>query len=388
MRIAIPIHSFEPGGVERVALRLAGAWQDAGDEVEIVLGRDEGACRPPGSSLTYHTLAQPLPTARWETLWMIWSLWRFLCRNRVDVIFCPGNTYTVVCVAMRLLLARSCPPCLVKISNDLERPDFPRSVRVLYCFWLRLQGLFLDQFVAIGEPMRPQLGEKLKVTHNRTSVIPDPALDEAQITIPSRSPSSPKSTASRFLSVGRLVAQKNIGLALEAFAAHGWPNDTLTIAGDGPEYEPLKKLTARLNLDGRVRFVGHTDAVDDLLHEADVFVLSSDYEGVPAVILEALAAGLPIAATDCCASMRWLLQDEAFGVLAPRRDADALGLAMNLARHLDPPRTAMAGFASQFTLRAASAEYRVLMESVAARHCGRNFARMRAMVREWREGSV
>lgn len=388
MRIAIPIHSFEPGGVERVALRLAGAWQEAGDQVEIILGRDEGPCRPSDKQLTYSILTEPVPTARWETLWMIWSLWRFLSRHHVDLIFCPGNTYTVVCVTMRLLLGRCCPPCLVKISNDLDRPDFPRPVRVLYGCWLRLQGAVLDQFVAIGAPMRPQLEERLGIPEHRTSVIPDPALDEVPATIPARLRRRPNPTACRFVAVGRLVPQKNLGLALEAFAVHGWPNDTLTIAGDGPERISLERLAAKLHLGDRARFIGHTGAVDEVLREADVFVLSSDYEGVPAVILEALAVGLPIAATDCCASMRWLLQDEAFGVLAPRRDADALGLAMNLARHLEPPREAMTRFASQFSVGAASTEYRALMETEISRHRGRKFARLRAKVREWREGSV
>lgn len=388
MRIAIPIHSFEPGGVERVALRLAAAFQDAGEEVVVVLGRNEGPCRPQALSIRYHSLREPLPTARWETLWMIWSLWRFLARNQVDVVFCPGNTYTVVCIAVRILLARRCPPFLVKVSNDLDRPDLPAPMLFLYGWWLRLHGLFLDHFVALAEPMRPQVEARFKVPNDRTSVIPDPALDERQIAAMSGPSRRTSATACRFVTVGRLVKQKNFELLLKAFAAHAWPQDSLTIAGDGPERKRLESLAGKLRISERVRFVGHTGAVFDLLERSDVFVLSSDYEGLPAVILEALAAGLPIAATDCCASMRWLLQDGAFGVMAPRRDVDALGLAMNVARTLNPSTERMTDFASQFTVAAASARYLGLMKAVDARHRGRNFARLRAKVREWREGNV
>ena len=107
LRIAIPIHSFEPGGVERVALNLAERWQQTGHQVSIVLGRDEGSDRGRVSAhLDYRIVSSRVPTARFETLWMIWCFFLHLSRERVDVIFCPGNTYAIVCVAARLLLGR------------------------------------------------------------------------------------------------------------------------------------------------------------------------------------------------------------------------------------------------------------------------------------------
>ena len=100
MRIAIPIHSFEPGGVERVALRLAEHWRDAGHEPVIILGRGRGACAGSVPDLDYRVMREPFSTDGWETIWMIWSFFQFLLVEKVDAIFCPGNTYTVVCVAM------------------------------------------------------------------------------------------------------------------------------------------------------------------------------------------------------------------------------------------------------------------------------------------------
>src|SRR3954468_9729256 len=129
MRIAIPIHSFEPGGVERVALRLAGHWRDAGHDPIIVLGRSRGACADTAPALAYRVIKEPFPTDRWETIWMIWSFFQFLRKEPVDAVFCPGNTYTVVCVAMKIFFGDRCPPILVKISNDLERGDLPKFIR-------------------------------------------------------------------------------------------------------------------------------------------------------------------------------------------------------------------------------------------------------------------
>ena len=150
MRILVPIHSFEPGGVERVALRLARAWHDAGHEVFVLLGRDEGAARGQAPELTYVRHREPISTAWWETLWMIVCLIRFLRRERVDVLFCPGNTYTVVCVAAKLLLPRRCPPVLAKISNDLDSRYLPAIARPFYRVWLHIQGRILDAFVGLA----------------------------------------------------------------------------------------------------------------------------------------------------------------------------------------------------------------------------------------------
>ena len=63
MKIAVPIHSFEPGGVERVALNLCAAWQLDGMDVSVVLGRDEGAMKGTSPLLNYHIMPEPVPTA-------------------------------------------------------------------------------------------------------------------------------------------------------------------------------------------------------------------------------------------------------------------------------------------------------------------------------------
>lgn len=301
MRLAIPIHSFEPGGVERVALRLAEHWRDAGHDPVIVLGRSRGACVGTAPDLDYRVLKEPFSTDRWETIWLIWSFFQFLRADKVDVVFCPGNTYTIVCVAMKLLVGTRCPPVLVKISNDLERRDLPEFIRLLYRWWLRVQGAVLEDFVAIAHPMRANVAHELALPENRVSVIPDPALSEAELhQLSGPRPASNPQAGCRFLTIGRLAAQKNQILLLEAFARHAWSEDTLVIAGDGPERERLVERADVLGIRSQVRFVGHVDDVRALYAEADVFALSSHYEGVPAVILEALAAGLPIAATNCC----------------------------------------------------------------------------------------
>ncbi|MDP5281405.1 glycosyltransferase [Sphingomonas sp. DG1-23] len=389
MRIAIPIHSFEPGGVERVALRLAEYWRGEGHDPVIVLGRSRGVCADIAPDLDYRVMREPFSTDRWETIWMIWSFVRLLLKEKVDVVFCPGNTYTVVCVATKLLLGSQCPPVLVKISNDLERRDLPKLVKPIYRWWLRAQGIALDGFVAIAAPMRAEVERELALPGNRVSVIPDPALSEYDLHQLSGARSARNAQVGcRFLTIGRLAAQKNQMLLLEAFARHARPDDVLVIAGDGPERDRLVKRANALGLRSQVRFVGHVDDVRALYAKADVFVLSSHYEGAPAVILEALAAGLPIAATNCCVSMEWLTGYGQFGVVVPPGNPDTLSVAMNVARHLRPDRTAMRRLAAGFTLESSGQLYLSRLTALVGDSRHQRRKKMRSRVREWHGGGV
>lgn len=358
MRIAIPIHSFEPGGVERVALRLAERWQTQGEHVTIVLGRARGACRESAPALRYRSLREPFATDRWETIWMIWSLLQFLLAEPVDVVFCPGNTYTVVCVILKLLLGARCPPVLVKVSNDLSRRDMPAAGRPFYRWWLRLQGALLDRFVALAEPMAPEIAREMRVAPHRITCVCDPALTRAEIArFAGRDCAPPGGAPCRFLAVGRLEPQKNYPLLIAAFARQAHEGDTLTIAGSGSQRTAIEALIGDHGLAERIRLVGHVNDIAPLFEAADVFVLSSNYEGVPAALLEALAAGVPIVATQCCASIGWLTGDGRFGSIVACGDAEALASELARARWLAPDRTAMRDLAGRFTLEEADRKY-------------------------------
>jgi glycosyltransferase involved in cell wall biosynthesis len=359
MKICMPIHSFDPGGVERVGLRLAERWHRAGHAVTVVLGRDRGITRPEAPALDYRTRPEPFPTKGFETPWLIWCLWRYLSRlpsaEQPDILFCPGNTYTVVCVAMKLLLGRRCPPVVAKISNDFERRDMPAPVRAGYRKWLRVQGRMLDRFIATAPPMVDQAVEALGTPSEAILMIPNPILAENRLHGAARSRA--RREGRRFLAVGRLEPQKNYRLMIAAFARIAGPRDSLIIAGEGSERAGIEAAVARAGLASRVSLLGHRADPSPLYAEADVFAMSSDYEGLPGALVEALASGLPIAVTDCCASMRWLVGSGAFGVLAAPGDVAGFASAMAGAAALTPDRAAMRRFSGLFTLEQSAPRY-------------------------------
>ena len=367
LRIAIPIHSFEPGGVERVALNLAAAWQADGAEVKVLLGRREGAMQAAAPQLDYVVRPEPIPTAAWETLWLIFANWRWLRRNPVDVLFAAGNTYAIVAVALKLLLGARCPAVVIKLSNDLARRDLPAPARWAYHRWLQLQGRMLDHFVGMAAPMRGEISAALRVSDDRITIIEDPALEAAQfaqlaaIPRPAAPPRAP-----RFVAVGRLAGQKNFPLLLRAFALLADPAARLVIVGEGGERARLERLAGELGIAAQLSLPGHCDPLPHLA-AVSAYALSSDYEGVPAVIIEALAAGLPVAGTDCSVSMAALTGHGAFGALVPVRDAAALAGAMAqvLTMPFDP--AAARGAVQSFTIAAAARRYLALFAQVARR---------------------
>ncbi len=335
------LHSFDPGGVERTALRLCAAWQVQGARVTVLMGREAGITRGSAPQLDYIVYPSgALRTAPFETLWMIRCLWKRVRAVRPDVIFCAGNSYTVVAVALRLLLGQSCPPIVAKVSNALDRRDMPRLGRPFYRFWLHIQGRLIDRWVAIAPGLEAEIAALMRVPPARISTIADPAISNAEASaLAAEAVRSAAPAAGRlFLAVGRLVRQKRFDLLIDAFALGGRPGDRLAIIGEGPWRRRLDARAARRGLAGRFLLPGHVGNLVPWFAHADAFVLSSDYEGLPAVLVEALAAGLPVISTRSSPGVSALL--DGLGRLVEAGDVP--GLAAAIAADLPPPQTAAA----------------------------------------------
>jgi len=162
--------------------------------------------------------------------------------------------------------------------------------------------------------------------------------------------------------VGRLAAVKGAPVLLEAFravrAAH--PQATLTLIGDGPLRADLEARAAALGLDDAVAFTGYLSqqAVADRLADADVFVLPSFAEGVPVVLMEAMASGLPVVTTRI-AGIPELVEHGVSGLLVPPGDVEALAAALT-GLLADPARRARMGAAGRATV---AAEFDIEAES-------------------------
>jgi glycosyltransferase involved in cell wall biosynthesis len=131
----------------------------------------------------------------------------------------------------------------------------------------------------------------------------------------------------RIMSVGRLKAPKDFGTLLRALALIEEVPFSATLLGDGPDRPMLEAQLHELGLDDRVDLAGERDDVPALLAESDCFVLSSTSEGLPISVLEAMASGLPVVATDV-GGVHELVEAGATGYLVPPRDPAALAEAL------------------------------------------------------------
>lgn len=129
--------------------------------------------------------------------------------------------------------------------------------------------------------------------------------------------------------VGRLEPRKNYPLLLEAMvlvlAQH--PRTALLMAGAGPEEEKLKAQAHKLGINPQVIFIGHRNDIADVLGLMSTFCLSSTTEGISMAILEALAAGVPVVATQVGGNPE-IIPDHTYGILVPSGDAAALAAAL------------------------------------------------------------
>lgn len=181
----------------------------------------------------------------------------------------------------------------------------------------------VDGFVFQSEGARDYFGPgviaRSTVIHNSVSVPED------IYTTPS------DSRENRIVSIGRLHPQKNQALLIDGFAKiqDQFPEYTLEIYGDGELEEELQAQIDGLGLTDRIRLCGSCKEIFDRIYHASLFVLTSDFEGMPNALMEAMALGIPCISTDCKpGGARTLIQDGENGYIVPIGDADALAEKM------------------------------------------------------------
>ena len=301
--------SLRGGGVERALLRLAAGWVKRGRRVTLVIGDPTGplaAELPPGVMVASGGLIAAIREVT------------------PDVVFCPGNYYTSRAAWMRWRLGADAPPIVAKMSNAFVRPDFGVVGRWGNRRWLASYGRFVDALVAMTPALADEAAAVTGILPARISVIPNPPAHVLPFAAPTSLP------AGRYvLGVGRLVPQKRWDRLVAALPRLADPSVALAILGEGPERTRLQAQAASLGVAHRLYLPGHAADPMPALERAGVAALTSDYEGVPGVLREALAMGTPVVATRSSRAIPEIICDPALGTIVARDDADALVAALD-----------------------------------------------------------
>jgi glycosyltransferase involved in cell wall biosynthesis len=157
-----------------------------------------------------------------------------------------------------------------------------------------------------------------RVGLNNTGFMPNP------VTL--RTTRTASLTTPTIINVGRLSGQKNQKALVEAFAlvAPEHPDWTVKIFGDGPLQEPLQQQIDDAGLHDRILLMGTTNDVEPELLDSSIFALSSDFEGLPLVLVEAMTCGVPCVAFNCSPGIGEIITDGQDGLVVPNRSVTAL----------------------------------------------------------------
>jgi len=207
----------------------------------------------------------------------------------------------------------------------------------------RLVAAGVGRYLPVSRDLARRLRQRLPIPEHKLQVIYNGIPPETFQRGAAATPSQPGQRRPVVLTVARLNSQKGLPYLVEAAAQV--PEAQFWLAGDGPERGALEAQANSLGLGDRIQFLGFRADIAALLEQCDVFVLPSLYEGAPLSILEAMASGKPVVATDIGGTNEVVVPDDT-GLLVPPADAAALAGAIR-AVLADPARARRLGLAGQ-----------------------------------------
>lgn len=337
--MSLVLHTFDRGGSGRVAGYLARGFADLGMNVDLLIFRQGGAVQGAvmdliGNDVPVRFLGRSRGPRPLDLVRGLPALVGALRRERPDfVIAAANNVALVTAIAIKLARVRG-SRLYIKTTNPIASSRHRGLVR-----WLRLLGyrLIFPWTAAVLTLSRDESQEMEAAFPRFPGLfrnVANPYVTPAMLApVQKRSSVDGPKT---IISLARLDRQKRLERLIAAFAQVKHADTRLLILGEGEERTSLTELIEQLGLTARVSMPGHVADVVPALHDADLFVLTSDYEGLPAAVLEAMAANCPVLATPCFPSARALLDDaEGCAVI---EHADPARLAALIDKHLMNPR--------------------------------------------------
>lgn len=353
--VALLLRDFAGGGAERALINLANGLAELGVAADLVVLNDAGPFRRyvgPGVRVVALQSVQKGPLTGLAAAKLV----TYLRHRKPARLISTLEALTLAAFVAHLLVGRR-RDLVIRVATTFDREPRPWLRRLLVPLVYRWHpGVFVANSAASAANLRqhvPLDAERLHVIYNAVDF-------EATQRLSTGEPEHgvPFGGEGRFiLFAGRLTPAKRLDNLLRAFACLDAPDVKLVILGEGPLRQQLLQLIDELGLQERVWLPGFTVNPYAYMSRAAAFVLTSDYEGLPTVLIEALACGCPVVSTDCVSGPREVLEGGRWGELVPVGDVGALAAAIRQTLASPLPADVLRERARRFSVQAAAESY-------------------------------
>ncbi|MEP7155929.1 MAG: glycosyltransferase [Betaproteobacteria bacterium] len=319
MRVMQLIESLEFGGAEKVVIDLAN---------ELATRHDVSICcikrlGPLATDVDRRIQVHCLHKGEGNDFFLAFRLARLLRKHRIEVMHVHNWGAFLEC-ALAALLART------RVRIHSVHGPYPhygadwrsRTKLAARHFLERMFATGFTKIVTVSDSIQAYLRDDIRVAASRITTIHN-GIRIATPVVP-----RPAGGMVSCITVGRLARIKNHDMMIRAFHEAGLHGARLYLIGDGPEREKLALLVEELGIADRVEFCGFRHDIAEQLARNDIFLMSSDYEGISIAVLEAMRASLPIIGT-LVGGMAETINDGDNGILVPPRNVAAMAAALS-----------------------------------------------------------
>lgn len=351
-------HASGFGGITPWLVNLANGFLEKGHPVDILVNAAKH------TPLYYEPIDERIPIINlgYHKLTAIGALRRYLKKNRPDVLLAAGYRYNNMAVLAHLTTGRP-SKCFLSVHENItsgsqKLKNWKGWLR--FALIRRLYGM-AKGVVAVSDGVARDLVDNFGLPAENVGVIYNPIVNPRIEALAAEEPEHPWLKNKQMpvvLGVGRLEPQKAFDQLIRAFSKLiGHTPSKLIIIGEGAERKNLEQLIQTLELHDQVALPGFAANPFAYMQKADLFVLSSGWEGFGNVLAEALATGTPVVSTDCPSGPAEILNQGEFGPLVPVGDTDALAAAMKSVLENPPEREKLINRGYRYDVASSVAEY-------------------------------
>lgn len=369
VKICIFFHRFDGGGAERTTVILANELYRRGHNITIAVRYNKGPLKALlNPEIPVIDMKLPENGKLTKNLKNILCLIQLMNGKQYDLIVAAMSEMAQVAAAAHALSSKVTPLiCVLHNTMSVERTSFQTARHFFFNFFDR----HYSRVIAVSEAVRIDYLSCCRTNPGKAVTIYNPVIDDRIFKLSRQRPLHPwleqDRTYTTLLMVGRLTQQKNHSLMFHALKLLRDTGDfRLILLGEGEQQPVLVREAEELGLAPWIDFAGFSDNPYGYMASCDCLVLSSRYEGLPTVLIEAMACGCRIVSTDCPSGPREILLEDKYGVLVEMDNPRALkaGILRALEQKLD--REALRKRSMDFSVEKAAKEYeKIFTETVA-----------------------